>query len=64
MNWLLGLYVLPKTKSFLLDNSIDESTITHLSKKAEKTKVLLFTKTISKQMTLDIKKSQRTIRQL
>jgi len=46
-----------KNEIILIDNYIDESTITHLSKKAEKTKVLLLTKTISKQLTLDVKKA-------
>jgi hypothetical protein len=41
----------------LIDNYIDESTITHLSKKAEKVNVLLLTKTISKQLALDVKKA-------
>jgi ORF6N domain len=46
-----------KNEVILIDNYIDESTITHLSKKAEKAKVLLLTKTISKQLTLDVKKA-------
>lgn len=46
-----------KNEIILIDNYIDESTITHLSKKAEKAKVLLLTKTISKQLTLDVKKA-------
>jgi len=41
----------------LIDNYIDESTLTHLSKKARAAKVLLLTKTISKQLTLDVKKA-------
>ena len=41
----------------LIDNYIDESTLTHLSKKAKAAKVLLLTKTISKQLTLDVKKA-------
>lgn len=40
----------------LIDNYIDESTLTHLSKKTKAVKVLLLTKTISKQLTLDVKK--------
>jgi hypothetical protein len=46
-----------KNEIILIDNYIDETTITHLSKKAEKAKVLLLTKTISKQLTLDVKKA-------
>jgi len=41
----------------LIDNYIDESTLTHLSKKTKAVKVLLLTKTISKQLTLDVKKA-------
>jgi len=41
----------------LIDNYIDESTLTHLSKKARAAKVLLLTKTISKQLILDVKKA-------
>ncbi len=47
-----------KYEIILIDNYIDETTLTHLSKKAEIVKVLLLTKTISKQLTLDVKKSQ------
>jgi hypothetical protein len=46
-----------KNEIILIDNYIDENTITHLSKKAEKVKVLLLTKTISKQLALDVKKA-------
>ena len=41
----------------MIDNYIDESTLTHLSKKTKAVKVLLLTKTISKQLTLDVKKA-------
>ena len=41
----------------LVDNYIDENTLTHLSKKGEKVKVQLFTKSISKLITLDVKKA-------
>jgi hypothetical protein len=40
----------------LLDNYIDESTLTLLSKKSQTTKILLLTKNISKQLELDLKK--------
>jgi len=41
----------------LIDNYIDESTLTHLSKKTKSVKVLLFTKKVTKQLTLDVKKA-------
>lgn len=41
----------------LIDNYIDESTLTHLSKKSKAVKVLLLTKSSNKQLTLDIKKA-------
>ncbi|MDD4198887.1 MAG: RhuM family protein [Paludibacter sp.] len=40
----------------LIDNYIDETTLTHLSKKENDVKVLLLTKTISKQLILDVQK--------
>ena len=41
----------------LIDNYIDESTLTHLSKKTKAVKVLLLTKTMSNQLNLDVKKA-------
>jgi len=41
----------------LIDNFIDEHTLTHLSKKDKQVKVVLYTKYISQQLTLDIKKA-------
>ena len=41
----------------LIDNYIDENTLTHLSKKNQGIKVLLLTKTISKQILLDVQKA-------
>jgi hypothetical protein len=41
----------------LIDNYIDETTLVHLSKKAKNVKVVLYTKTINKTLTLDIKKA-------
>ena len=41
----------------LIDNYIDETTLTHLSKKKKDVKVLLLTKSISKQLQLDIRKA-------
>lgn len=46
-----------KQEIILIDNYIDESTITHLSKKAETVKVQLITKTICRQLVLDVKKA-------
>jgi len=46
------------TKSIvLIDNYIDESTLTHLSKKTKGVKMLLLTKNTSKQLTLDVQKA-------
>ena len=41
----------------LIDNYIDESSLTHLAKKKNGVTVLLLTKNISKQMTLDLQKA-------
>ena len=41
----------------LIDNYIDDNTLTHLSNKREKVRVQLFTKSISKRITLDVKKA-------
>lgn len=41
----------------LIDNYIDESTLTHLAKKNNRVKVLLLSKTINKQLALDVKKA-------
>lgn len=41
----------------LIDNYIDENTLTHLAKKKKAVAVLLLTKNISKQLILDIKKA-------
>ena len=41
----------------LIDNYIDERTLTSLAKKSEAVKVLLLSKTVSKQMDLDVKKA-------
>jgi hypothetical protein len=41
----------------LIDNYIDESTITHLAKKKKEVNVLLLTKALSKQLILDVQKA-------
>ena len=46
-----------KSSIVLIDNYIDEAAITHLTKKKKNVKVLLLTKTISKQLALDIQKA-------
>jgi hypothetical protein len=46
-----------KKNIVLIDNYIDESTLTHLSKKTKAVKILLLTKTITQQLTLDVKKA-------
>ena len=46
-----------KQSIVLIDNYIDETTLTHLSKKKKGIKVLLLTKNISKQLNLDIQKA-------
>jgi hypothetical protein len=46
-----------KKSIVLIDNYIDESTLTHLSKKTKVVKVLLLTKTMSNKLTLDVKKA-------
>jgi len=46
-----------KKEIILIDNYLDESTITHLAKKTKKVNVLLLTKNISKTLALDIKKA-------
>lgn len=46
-----------KKEIILIDNYIDESTLTHLSKKAENIKALLLTKSITEQLQLDVRKA-------
>jgi hypothetical protein len=46
-----------KKEIILIDNYIDESSLTHLAKKADKVKAVLYTKAVSKQLKLDIKKA-------
>lgn len=46
-----------KQNIILIDNYIDENTLVHLSKKKKGVNVLLLTKNISKQLTLDIEKA-------
>lgn len=46
-----------KTEIILIDNYIDESTLTHLSKKEKKVRVWLLTKNNTKTLTLDVKKA-------
>ncbi len=46
-----------KENIVLIDNYIDERTLTHLSKKKKSVKVLLLTKAINKQRSLDVQKA-------
>jgi hypothetical protein len=46
-----------KQSIVLIDNYINEDTLTHLSKKNKAVKVLLLTKAISRQLALDVKKA-------
>lgn len=46
-----------KKSIVLIDNYIDENTLMHLSKKEKSVQVLLLTKSISKQLQLDLKKA-------
>ena len=46
-----------KKEIILIDNYIDESTLTHLSKKEKQVKVILYTKSINQQLNLDVKKA-------
>ena len=52
-----GLIKKAKKEIILIDNYIDESTLTHLAKKTEKVKVTLYTKLISKQLILDLQRA-------
>lgn len=54
-----GIIKKAKTEILLIDNYIDENTLTHLSKKSKTVKVILYTKTISKQLILDLKKANQ-----
>jgi hypothetical protein len=55
--FMSGVIKKAKKEIILIDNYIDESTLTHLSKKAKFVKVILYTKTISQQLTLVVKKA-------
>ena len=46
-----------KQSIVLIDNYIDEHTLTHLSKKQQGVKALLLTRNISKQLGLDVQKA-------
>ena len=46
-----------KKKIVLIDNYMDETTLTHLSKKQKQVHVILYTKTVNKQLELDIQKA-------
>ncbi len=46
-----------KNNIVLIDNYIDETTLTHLAKKNKNVRILLLTKNISKQLQLDVQKA-------
>jgi hypothetical protein len=46
-----------KKKIVLIDNYMDETTLTHLSKKQKQVHVILYTKSVDKQLSLDIQKA-------
>ena len=46
-----------KQSIVLIDNYIDETTLTHLAKKKKEVTILLLTKNVSKQLTLDVQKA-------
>ncbi|HOE38768.1 MAG TPA: RhuM family protein [Bacteroidales bacterium] len=46
-----------KNNIVLIDNYIDETTLTHLAKKSKNVKILLLTKNINKQLQLDVQKA-------
>lgn len=48
-----------KKEIILIDNYIDESTITHLAKKGEKVKAILYTKVVNQPLNLDIQKANK-----
>lgn len=52
-----GVIKKAKQEIILIDNYVDETTIAHLSKKAIEVNAKIFTKSISKQLSLDIKKA-------
>lgn len=52
-----GIIKKTKREIILIGNYIDESTLIHLSKKEKNVRAILYTKTISKQLTLDLKKA-------
>jgi hypothetical protein len=52
-----GLIKKAKKEIILIDNYIDENTLTHLAKKAKSVKVKLFTQSITKTLSLDVKKA-------
>jgi len=56
-NLAADIYRSAKHSIVVIDNYIDDNTLTHLTKKNKGVKVLLLTKTISKQLSLDVQKA-------
>jgi len=53
-----------KKNIILIDNYLDESTLTHLSKKKQVVTVTLFTKEVDKKLSLDIQKANEQFGQI
>ena len=56
-NLAANIFRSAKQSIAVIDNYIDDNTLTHLAKKKKGVKVLLLTKTISKQLSLDVQKA-------
>ena len=56
-NLVANIFRSAKHSIVVIDNYIDDNTLTHLAKKNKGVKVLLLTKNISKQLSLDVKKA-------
>jgi len=56
-NFAANIFRFAKNSIILIDDYIDDNTLTHLAKKKKGVKVLLLTKTISKQLALDVQKA-------
>jgi hypothetical protein len=56
-NLVANIFRSAKHSIVVIDNYIDDNTLTHLAKKNKGVKVLLLTKNICKQLNLDVKKA-------
>ncbi len=55
-NFVTDLIRTAKKSIIIIDNYVDDTVLTHLTKRNHGVEVTIFTKTISKQLTLDVKK--------